>query len=101
MDVSSIDDEYVRLAQEAVFGVSISTLPGTFWAEYFPFLRYLPEWFPGSSFKKTMDYYRLITQEMRDKPFDKIQKDMVSLLHDQFDSATNATDRQREKPTHP
>ena len=79
MDITSINDEYVRLAQEAVLGVSISVLPGTFWAEYFPLLRYLPAWFPGSSFKRIMDHYRPITQEMRSKPFDKIREDMVSL----------------------
>ena len=80
MDVTTIDDEYVRLAQDAVYGLSISFLPGTYWAEYFPFLTYLPTWLPGTSFRRTMEKYRPIVREMRDKPFDKIQEDMVGYI---------------------
>lgn len=77
MDVTDIHDDYVRLAQEAVLGLSISMMPGTFWVDYFPFLKHLPSWLPGFSLKKTTNHYRPIIEEMRNRPFDKIQREMV------------------------
>ncbi|KAK7681339.1 hypothetical protein QCA50_015430 [Cerrena zonata] len=76
MDITDIHDEYVRLAEEAVLGLSVVMLPGAHWVEYFPFLKHLPEWFPGFLVKRTTNYYRPIVETMRNKPFDKIQQDI-------------------------
>ena len=78
MEIDDIKDDYVRLAQEAVYGLSVTFVPGKFWAEYFTILQYLPTWLPGTSFRKATDYYRPIVEEMRNRPYDKIQADMVS-----------------------
>lgn len=77
MDITDINDEYVHLAREAVLGFSVSMIPGAFWVEHFPILRFIPAWFPGFPFRKTVDYYRPIVETMRSKPFDKIQQDIV------------------------
>ena len=78
MDINDIRDNYVRLAQEATYGLNVTfLLPGTNWAEYFPFLLYLPTWLPGSSYRRTLNYYRPIVEEMRDRPYEKTLEDMV------------------------
>ena len=78
MDIDDIGDDYVRLAQEAVYGLSVNAVPGAYWAEYFPILQYIPAWFLGSSFQRNMQYYRPIVEEMRSRPFEKIQAEMAS-----------------------
>ena len=78
MNINDIKDDYVRLAQEAVYGLSVNVVPGVYLAEYFPLLRYIPTWFPGNSLRRSLEYYRPIVKEMRDRPFDKIRQDMVS-----------------------
>lgn len=75
MDVSDLNDEYVRLAQEGLEALSVSTVPGVYWVEHFPPLRHIPSWVPGTSSKKMAEYYKPIVVAMRD--YD-IKKDMVS-----------------------
>lgn len=77
MDIDDIRDDYVRLGQEAVYGISVNFVPGLHLAEYFPILQYIPTWFPGTSFRRSMEHYRPIVQEMRNRPYDKILADMV------------------------
>lgn len=75
--VENLNDEYVMTAQKAVEGLSQTHLPGKFWVEYFPLLRYLPAWVPGTRFQKVASYYRRFVEDMRDVPFDLIKDDMV------------------------
>ena len=81
MDIDDVRDDYVCLAQEAVYGLSVNVVPGAFWADYFPILRYIPAWFPGNSFRRNLEYYRPIVEEMRNRPFDKIRGDVVGHRH--------------------
>ncbi|KAK7677690.1 hypothetical protein QCA50_019381 [Cerrena zonata] len=76
MDITDIQDDYVRLVREAVLGLSVMAVPGAFWVDYFPFLRFVPAWFPGFPLRKMVDYYRPIVETMRSKPFDKIQREI-------------------------
>ena len=82
MDINDLRDEYVLMAQEAVEGISIVTVPGICWLEYFPFLRHLPSWIPGTFSKRLAEYYRPIVEAMIDKPFNEIKEEMVSLVYD-------------------
>ena len=81
MDIDNIRDDYVRLGQEAVHGLSVNFVPGLHLAEYFPILQYIPTWFPGTTFRRNMEYYRPIVQEMRNRPYDKILAEMVSNVY--------------------
>ncbi|KAH9482219.1 Cytochrome P450 monooxygenase 208 [Psilocybe cubensis] len=50
--VESNDDRMVRYLEDA-FTISASmNVPGKYWVEFFPILRFLPEWFPGAGFKR-------------------------------------------------
>ncbi|KAK7678473.1 hypothetical protein QCA50_018533 [Cerrena zonata] len=78
MDIADLNDEYVLLAQKAVEGVSVTTVPGVFWVEQFPILKYIPSWVPGTYSKRMAEYYKPIVESMRDKPFDEIKQNMLN-----------------------
>jgi len=71
-NIKPINDPYVRVAKEGVKIVE-GIVAGTFLVDAFPFLRYLPEWIPGSMYigtkaakiwrKGTADCCRLPFQE--------------------------------------
>ncbi len=50
--ITDMNDEYVVVAQDALTGVNVAGVPGAFWVEYFPFLKNIPGWVPGVTFKK-------------------------------------------------
>lgn len=81
INVSGMYDEYVTLAEDAVFSATISNALGEFWVEHFPFLRHLPSWVPGARFRRFAEHYKPIIAKLRDQPFAKIQKEIVSRSH--------------------
>ena len=78
MDINSMDDEFVRLAQEATLGFSMAHALGATFVDLFPILRFLPGWFPGVRFRALSDKYRPISWKMVCAPFEKVKKDIVS-----------------------
>ncbi|KAK7691811.1 hypothetical protein QCA50_005214 [Cerrena zonata] len=78
MDISNLRDEYILLAQAAVEGISIVTVPGICWSEHFPFLRYIPTWVPWAYSKRITEYYRPIVENVVNKPFDEIKQGIVN-----------------------
>jgi len=53
-------------------GLSLQKVPGAFWVEYFPLLKYIPSWVPGAHFKKIAEYYKPIVETMINQPFDEV-----------------------------
>ncbi|KAF8158964.1 cytochrome P450 [Mycena galopus ATCC 62051] len=51
-DIKSMHDRFVYLAEEGVKRLCESVFPGAFAVNTFPFLRYLPSWFPGCGFHR-------------------------------------------------
>ncbi|EPT01291.1 hypothetical protein FOMPIDRAFT_1120739 [Fomitopsis schrenkii] len=51
-NVVATDDEYLTLVDKASEGITAVNAPGVMIVDFFPFLRYLPGWFPGASFKR-------------------------------------------------
>jgi len=49
--VAGNDDQMVRLIEEGFRIAGSLSIPGRFWVESLPFLRFLPDWFPGTGFK--------------------------------------------------
>ena len=79
--VQDVHDRYVGLSQEAVEVISITRVPGRYWVEYFPFLRYIPAWVPGSSARKIGDRYKPLAAQARNELYDLIEHDIVCHLH--------------------
>lgn len=77
MDIRDLDDEYIRMAQMAMEGQSKSHMPGACWVEYFPFLRHIPSWVPGTSSKKLAEKYRPFAEGMVVLPYEQVRSAVV------------------------
>ncbi|KAJ3546252.1 hypothetical protein NM688_g5535 [Phlebia brevispora] len=75
MRIENLDNEFVSLAQTAAEALS-RRFPGSFWAEFFPWLKYIPSWIPGSSARAWGDHYSPIAKAARSKPFDAVMIDV-------------------------
>ena len=78
MDVTDMSNKYIENAQSSMHALSVVQIPGRFWIDFLPFLRYVPRWFPGAYFKKFAEHYRPIINRMIDQPFDAVKAEVVS-----------------------
>lgn len=80
--VSSMLDDYVVVAEKAIQGTVIASVPGTFWIDFLPFFRWIPNWLPGARFKRFAEEHLPYVIGMRDKPFDEVKVAVVRSLCD-------------------
>ncbi|TCD66269.1 hypothetical protein EIP91_001598 [Steccherinum ochraceum] len=71
--ITGLDDEYVTMAQTALEGISEACIPGIYWVEYLPFLRYIPSWLPGTVSRRLGDKFSPFVLGMRDKPWSEVK----------------------------
>ncbi|KAH8986095.1 cytochrome P450 [Lactarius akahatsu] len=64
------DDSLVRVADEATNQLNVLLSPGLFAVDFLPFLRYIPEWFPGGGFHKIAREWRHTLFDMTDKSYE-------------------------------
>ncbi|KAF5368055.1 hypothetical protein D9758_004476 [Tetrapyrgos nigripes] len=74
------EDPLVTLADQATEQFSHSTSPGGFLVNLVPALRHLPDWFPGAGFQKTAREWKATLDEMVDRPFNWVKKEMVRTI---------------------
>ncbi|KAK1230830.1 hypothetical protein PQX77_006070 [Marasmius sp. AFHP31] len=99
-------DPYVELANKAMQGLSKTTVPGTFLVDFFPALKYMPEWLPGGGFKKRARMWKKESYELRDRPWEWFKTALAKgtaapsfatrSLEKLASSATVTSDRDRE-----
>lgn len=76
--VSSVDDEFVKFADNALTGaIEADSLVATL-VDFFPFLRHIPTWMPGSGFKRRAFIARQRVREMLDTPYDKVRREVAA-----------------------
>ena len=46
--VQPYNDPYIKIAEEAIGSISELLIPGAFFVDIIPILKYIPEWFPGA-----------------------------------------------------
>lgn len=70
-------DPLIQKAEEAFTFLNEATSPGRYFVNIIPFLKYVPDWMPGTTFKK--DAYRLRRQllQMLEDPYEMVLKMMV------------------------
>ncbi|KAF2501128.1 cytochrome P450, partial [Lophium mytilinum] len=61
-------DPLVSLSESALDWFVYSTLPGKWLVDFFPFMRHIPEWFPGGGFKKAAREVHAHVDEVIEKP---------------------------------
>ncbi|KAK7041957.1 hypothetical protein VNI00_008939 [Paramarasmius palmivorus] len=70
------DDDLVTLVYRAMDQFSETPAPGAYAVDIFPFLRYLPEWFPGTGWKKQAAFYRETLETMLNRPYEMVRQQM-------------------------
>ncbi|KAF7343507.1 hypothetical protein MSAN_01971000 [Mycena sanguinolenta] len=78
ISIETDDDPYVKTAEEALHGLEIACVPGTFLVDSISALKYIPSWFPGADFKRKARYWRNFTHDLRELPFAQTKRDMVT-----------------------
>lgn len=78
--LSGPDDEYINVAQKFVEGFDAATVPGWYWVEYFPFLRHVPGWVPGTAAKQLQREYGQCTERLRSDAYEEVKRALVSHL---------------------
>ncbi|CAF9941089.1 MAG: hypothetical protein HETSPECPRED_002868 [Heterodermia speciosa] len=63
------EDPLIDLVERAMETFTQATVPGAFLVDTIPLLKYLPQWMPGTGFKKLAQKWRPIVQEMNSKPY--------------------------------
>ncbi|KAF8960727.1 cytochrome P450 [Flammula alnicola] len=74
--VKDSDDPYISNAEEALYGLAEAGIPGTFLVDFIPLLKYVPEWFPGATFKRKAARWRRVNNDVAEKPFKYVQEQM-------------------------
>ncbi|EKM54990.1 uncharacterized protein PHACADRAFT_119876 [Phanerochaete carnosa HHB-10118-sp] len=76
IEVADRDDPYVDTAEHAVGAVVATCSPGSYLVNIMPFLKHIPEWFPGAKFQRDAKVWRKYVTELRDKPFGVVKEHM-------------------------
>lgn len=78
--LSGPDDEYIHVSQRWAEGFDAASVPGRYWVEYFPFLRHIPGWVPGTAAKHLVQKYGECTARLRNDAYDEVKKSLVCHL---------------------
>ncbi|KAF4571534.1 hypothetical protein EYR36_008874 [Pleurotus pulmonarius] len=71
--ISSLDDEFIALSEEAMSAISRVTVPGTYLADIFPSLKCLHAWV----FRDQVKRDKTVIQDFVNRPFHHVQKQMT------------------------
>ena len=77
IDVQKSDDPHILLAKESLNGIIEASIPGAFWVDFFPILKYVPSWFPGAGFQKKAAHWSQVNASMIQRPFDYVKDQLV------------------------
>ncbi|KAF7378306.1 Cytochrome P450 [Mycena sanguinolenta] len=78
IDALSANGRYIALGKAATKSFTDALVPGRYFVEFIPILKYVPEWFPGARFKRKAREGRLLSQSLRDIPFTETKHKMAS-----------------------
>jgi len=76
ISVQESDDPYISIAEDAMQGLAEVGIPGAFWVDFLPILKYVPSWFPGAGFQKKAAYWKKLNHTMADTPFDHVKEQL-------------------------
>ncbi|KAJ7749720.1 cytochrome P450 [Mycena metata] len=81
------EDPYITIAKEAMHGLSVASVPGTFLVDTIPALKYVPAWMPGAGFQRRAAKWRKVTRELLEVPFAETKRRMnIGIAPDSFTS---------------
>ncbi|KAG2121123.1 cytochrome P450 [Suillus cothurnatus] len=77
-EVRENNDPFIDLADRAVDQFSHATAPGAFMVDIMPFLANVPEWFPGTGFKRLACEWSKTRQDMAAIPYGFVKDQMAA-----------------------
>ncbi|QRW11771.1 cytochrome P450 family protein [Ceratobasidium sp. AG-Ba] len=77
-EVTSDNDELVKVVESAVHKISKAALAGNFYVNAINWLKYIPSWFPGASWKRTANAWRREVDQMVHVPYDWAKRQIAS-----------------------
>ncbi|GJE93712.1 cytochrome P450 [Phanerochaete sordida] len=70
-------DALVNIAEEAMQGFARASDPGAYMVDTLPWLKHIPEWFPGARFQQDAKVMRQSRERLYDVPYDFVQCEMA------------------------
>jgi len=70
LPIQKDEDPYISIAEAAINSAASSAIPGSFFVDIIPALKYVPEWVPGAGFQRKAKEYRLLQERFRNLPFE-------------------------------
>jgi len=78
IDVLPEDDPHIDISEKALHAMACAGNRGSFLVDSLPFLKYVPEFFPGAGFKKQAREWFKVVDAMPDVPYDFVKKARAS-----------------------
>ncbi|KAF8884133.1 cytochrome P450 [Infundibulicybe gibba] len=75
--ISSDDDEYNVMSYNIASALDAAGPPGGTVVDFFPFLQYLPSWFPGTHFANQARRFRKYVRDLHERPIEHIRQRMA------------------------
>ncbi|KDQ57072.1 hypothetical protein JAAARDRAFT_35668 [Jaapia argillacea MUCL 33604] len=72
------DDPIIDLVDKATEQFSLATSPGAYLVDVIPALQYVPDWFPGTGWKKVAAEYKATLTDMGNVPLDFTKAEMAA-----------------------
>ncbi|KAF8751131.1 cytochrome P450 [Rhizoctonia solani] len=76
--VTSPHDRLVKVVETSIDHLNSAGIPGNFFVNTMPWLRYFPDWFPGTGWKKIVKAWNEEKEEMINAPFDWTKQQIAS-----------------------
>ena len=69
INVRPYNDPYIKIVEEGMRSAAEVLVPGAFFVDIIPILKYVPEWFPGAKFQSKAAMLRKHAAKMRNTTF--------------------------------
>ncbi|EKM54976.1 uncharacterized protein PHACADRAFT_142803 [Phanerochaete carnosa HHB-10118-sp] len=78
IEVAEKNDPYIDTAARVAEGIVAVCRPGAYLVDIMPFLKHVPEWFPGAQFQRDAKAWRKHMTDQHEKPFKAVKERMIS-----------------------
>ncbi|KAF4617510.1 hypothetical protein D9613_005757 [Agrocybe pediades] len=78
LPIKRTDDPLIELAEHALSTMNASVLQSNFLVNVLPFLKYVPEFLPGTGFKAKAREWKKLQEDLVSRPFEIVQQQMTA-----------------------
>jgi len=72
-------DPHINLAERALMSLNEALVPSNFLVNIIPALCFLPDFFPGSGFKKQAKMWKAYQEDLHNLPFERALREIVRI----------------------